>query len=78
MKSSMPTPRNRGNIRWQDVGSRAYPVATSLLITAGAGGSNGYRSRVEDRAREAFFAFLGLGRAVRSCSEAGGPIRQLR
>ena len=31
---------------WQDVGSRAYPVATRLLITADVGGSNGYRSRL--------------------------------
>jgi len=37
-----------GTIRrwWKDVGSRAYPVATRLLITADAGGSNGYRSRL--------------------------------
>lgn len=31
---------------WQDVGSRAYPDATRLLITADAGGSNGYRTRL--------------------------------
>ena len=31
---------------WQMVGSRAYPDATRLLITADAGGSNGYRSRL--------------------------------
>jgi hypothetical protein len=31
---------------WQMVGSRAYPQATRLLVTADAGGSNGYRSRL--------------------------------
>ena len=30
---------------WQSLGRRAYPKATELLITADAGGSNGYRSR---------------------------------
>ena len=30
---------------WQAVGSPAYPYATRLLITADAGGSNGYRTR---------------------------------
>ncbi|MQB02211.1 MAG: ISAzo13 family transposase, partial [Actinobacteria bacterium] len=30
---------------WQTVGSVAYPDATRLLITADAGGSNGYRNR---------------------------------
>ncbi len=33
--------------RWWDlVGSRAYPAATRLLITADAGGSNSYRTRL--------------------------------
>ena len=31
---------------WQKMGRRAYPTATDLFITADAGGSNGYRSRV--------------------------------
>ena len=31
---------------WTMMGRRAYPKATALLITADAGGSNGYRSRV--------------------------------
>ncbi len=31
---------------WQKLGRRAYPQATSLLITADAGGSNGSRSRL--------------------------------
>ena len=31
---------------WASVGSAAYPGATKLLITADAGGSNGYRLRL--------------------------------
>lgn len=31
---------------WQEMGSAAYPEARRLLITADAGGSNGYRSRL--------------------------------
>ena len=31
---------------WDTVGSQAYPKATRLLITADAGGSNSYRSRL--------------------------------
>jgi Rhodopirellula transposase DDE domain len=31
---------------WQEMGSRAYPRAHRLLITADAGGSNGYRPRL--------------------------------
>jgi transposase len=31
---------------WDEVGSIAYPDATKLLITADAGGSNGYRNRL--------------------------------
>lgn len=34
---------------WDQVGSAAYPDATRLLITADAGGSNGYRSRLWKR-----------------------------
>ena len=30
---------------WQEMGAAAYPQAEQLLITADAGGSNGYRSR---------------------------------
>jgi transposase len=30
---------------WRTMGTRAYPDATDLLITADAGGSNGYRAR---------------------------------
>jgi hypothetical protein len=31
---------------WQQVGSRTYPTARRLLITADGGGSNGYRTRL--------------------------------
>lgn len=31
---------------WRQMGKRTYPNATELLITADAGGSNGYRSRL--------------------------------
>ena len=31
---------------WDEVGRTAYPNATRLLITADAGGSNGYRNRL--------------------------------
>jgi DDE family transposase len=34
---------------WDTVGSLAYPQASRLLITADAGGSNGYRSRLWKR-----------------------------
>ncbi len=34
---------------WDKVGSLAYPNATRLMITADAGGSNGYRSRLWKR-----------------------------
>ena len=32
---------------WSRMGRDAYPTATTLLITADAGGSNGYRARLE-------------------------------
>ena len=35
---------------WQSLGHRAYPQATDLFITADAGGSHGYRSRLESGA----------------------------
>ncbi len=31
---------------WATVGSAAYPGATKLMLSAGAGGSNGYRLRL--------------------------------
>jgi hypothetical protein len=31
---------------WEKMGSQAYPNARRLLITADAGGSNGYRTRL--------------------------------
>jgi hypothetical protein len=47
--------------RWWDmVGSAAYPDATRLLITADAGGSNGYRNRLWKRELGALAARTGL------------------
>ena len=47
--------------RWWDmVGSVAYPGATRLLITADAGGSNGYRNRLWKREPSALAARAGL------------------
>jgi hypothetical protein len=37
-------------IWWQKAGQPAYPGAMRLLICADGGGSNGYRTRLEDRA----------------------------
>ena len=31
---------------WQQMGSRVYPAANALLVTADAGGRNGYRLRL--------------------------------
>ena len=31
---------------WQTMGSTRYPEATTLMVTADAGGSNGYRNRL--------------------------------
>jgi transposase len=49
---------------WDDVGSIAYPDATRLLITADAGGSNGYRSRLWKRELGALAARTGLAITV--------------
>ena len=47
--------------RWWDmVGQVAYPEATALLITADAGGSNGYRTRLWKRELAALAARTGL------------------
>ena len=47
--------------RWWDmVGSVAYPEATRLLVTADAGGSNGYRNRLWKRELSALAARSGL------------------
>ena len=45
---------------WQEMGSRAYPRARRLLITADAGGSNGYRSRLWKVALQRLATDLGL------------------
>ena len=37
---------------WDEVGSVAYPEATRLLVTADAGGSSGYHSRLPRGRRE--------------------------
>jgi len=51
--------------RWWDmVGSRAYSKATRLLITADAGGSNGYRNRLWKRELGALAARTGLAITV--------------
>jgi len=45
---------------WERVGRPAYPDATRLLITADAGGSNGYRSRLWKRELGALAQTTGL------------------
>lgn len=45
---------------WDEVGSAAYPGASRLLITADAGGSNGYRSRLWKRELGALAQRAGL------------------
>jgi hypothetical protein len=45
---------------WQEVGRPAYPQARRLLITADAGGSNGYRTRAWKAELAAFAAESGL------------------
>jgi hypothetical protein len=49
---------------WEQVGSRAYPEATRLLITADAGGSNGYRVRAWKTQLARFAAESGLAVTV--------------
>jgi hypothetical protein len=45
---------------WQAAGRDEYPSATRLLITADAGGSNGYRTRAWKTELAAFAAETGL------------------
>jgi hypothetical protein len=45
---------------WQEMGSLVYPKARRLLITADAGGSNGYRSRLWKVALQGLANDLGL------------------
>ena len=49
---------------WQEMGAPAYPGATELLVTADAGGSNGYRSRRWKVAVQGLADDLGLRIAV--------------
>jgi hypothetical protein len=49
---------------WHDAGTRDYPGATRLLITADAGGSNGYRSRTWKTELAALSAETGLAITV--------------
>lgn len=49
---------------WQTAGMLAYPDATQLLITADAGGSNGYRSRAWKAELAALAAETGLAITV--------------
>src|SRR5207247_310521 len=49
---------------WKVRGSRGYPMASRLLITADAGGSNGYRYRVWKSELAAFAAETGLAVTV--------------
>ncbi|MDP9792482.1 hypothetical protein J2S43_000994 [Catenuloplanes nepalensis] len=49
---------------WHDAGTRDYPAATRLLITADAGGSNGYRSRAFKTELAALAAETGLAITV--------------
>ena len=46
---------------WSTVGRDAYPEATKLLITADAGGSNGYRLRLWKRELAALAKTTGPG-----------------
>ena len=45
---------------WHEMGRRAYPKATTLYITADAGGSNGYRSRAWKHELQRFADRTGL------------------
>jgi hypothetical protein len=49
---------------WQEMGSRAYPKARQLLITADAGGSSSYRSRLWKVALQDLADTLGLRLSV--------------
>ena len=49
---------------WRHMGKKAYPNATELLITADAGGSNSYRSRLWKTELQAFADRTGLNIGV--------------
>jgi hypothetical protein len=50
---------------WEQMGCNAYPTATTLLITADAGGSNGYRTRLWKFCLQRFANSSGLHITVR-------------
>jgi hypothetical protein len=60
---------------WTARGSRDYPQATRLLITADAGGSNGYRHRVWKSELAALAAETGL--AIMVCHFPPGTSKTL-
>jgi transposase len=49
---------------WRRMGSRVYPDATRLLVTADGGGSNGYRTRLWKRELQRFVDESGLAVTV--------------
>jgi len=49
---------------WETMGAARYPEATTLMVTADAGGSNGYRSRVWKAELARLATELGLGITV--------------
>jgi hypothetical protein len=49
---------------WQQMGSRVYPKAKELLVTADAGGSNGYRLRLWKVALQELADTIGLRLSV--------------
>ena len=49
---------------WSKMGSAAYPTATELLVTADAGGSNGYRARLWKAKLQLLATDLGLAITV--------------
>jgi hypothetical protein len=61
---------------WATVGSAAYPGATKLLITADAGGSNGYRLRLWKKELAALAEATGL--AITVCHMPPGTSKRPR
>jgi hypothetical protein len=49
---------------WTKMGSAAYPKATELLVTADAGGSNGYRARLWKATLQVLASDLGIAISV--------------
>lgn len=49
---------------WKKMGAKQYPEATELLVTADAGGSNGYRSRVWKAELQRLATEIGLAISV--------------